>query len=125
MTVMVMLFNATFNNISRGRRDHDRMMVGFITAYAISAYHHWYCEFESRSGRGVQHYVIKLPPRYKWNQHQTNNKQTNNISVISWNQFYWWWKPENLEKTTDLLQVTDQLNHMMLYIKNMKKNFIL
>jgi hypothetical protein len=27
--------------------------------YAISAYHHW-CEFESRSGRGVQHYVIKF-----------------------------------------------------------------
>jgi hypothetical protein len=25
-------------------------------AYAISAYHHWCCDFESRSGRGVQHY---------------------------------------------------------------------
>ena len=24
-------------------------------------------------------------------------------------QFYWWKKPENLEKTTDLLQVTDKL----------------
>jgi len=22
--------------------------------------HHWCCEFESRSGRGVQHYVIKF-----------------------------------------------------------------
>ena len=29
-------------------------------SYAISAYHHWCCEFESRSGRGVQHYVIKF-----------------------------------------------------------------
>jgi len=28
--------------------------------YAISAYHHWCCEFKSRSGRGVQHYVIKF-----------------------------------------------------------------
>jgi hypothetical protein len=35
------------------------MVVGFYTTYAISAYHHW-CEFESRSGRGVQHYVIKF-----------------------------------------------------------------
>jgi len=30
------------------------MVVGFTTTYAISAYHHWCCEFESRSGRGVQ-----------------------------------------------------------------------
>ena len=37
-----------FQPISR-----DRMVVGFITTYAISAYHHWCCEFESRSGRGV------------------------------------------------------------------------
>ena len=32
----------------------------FATTYAISAYHHWCCEFESRSGRDVQHYVIKF-----------------------------------------------------------------
>jgi hypothetical protein len=37
-----------------------RMVVEFITTYAFSAYHHWYCEFGSRSGRGVQHYVIKF-----------------------------------------------------------------
>jgi hypothetical protein len=41
------------------RRGRDRMVVGFTTTYAISAYHHWCCEFESRSGRGV-HYVIKI-----------------------------------------------------------------
>ena len=40
-----------------GRR--DRMVVGFTTTYAISAYHHWCCEFESRSGWDV-HYVIKI-----------------------------------------------------------------
>ena len=34
--------------------------VGFATTQAISAYHHRCCEFESRSGRGVQHYVIKF-----------------------------------------------------------------
>jgi len=32
----------------------------FTTTYAISDYHHWCCEFESRSGRGVQDYVIKV-----------------------------------------------------------------
>jgi hypothetical protein len=35
--------------------DHGRdlMVVGFTTTYAISAYHHWCCEFESRSGWGL------------------------------------------------------------------------
>ena len=47
-------------NLIRGCRGRDRMVVGFTTTYAINAYHHWCCEFESRSGRGVQHYVIKF-----------------------------------------------------------------
>jgi len=34
------------------------MVVGITTTYAISAHHHWCCEFESRSGRAVQHYAI-------------------------------------------------------------------
>ena len=36
------------------------MVVGYATTYVISVYHHWCCEFDTRSGRGVQHYVIKF-----------------------------------------------------------------
>jgi hypothetical protein len=45
-----------------GRHGRDRMVVGFFftTIYAISAYHHWWYEFESGSGRCVQHYMIKF-----------------------------------------------------------------
>ena len=37
----------------RGRRGRDRMVVGFTTTHAISAYHHLRCEFEFYSWRGV------------------------------------------------------------------------
>jgi len=44
----------------RGR--HDRMVVGFITTYVISAFHHKSCSFEYCLGKVylIQHYVIKL-----------------------------------------------------------------
>ena len=34
-------------------RGRDRMVVGFTTTFAISAYHHKNCEFEPRSWRDV------------------------------------------------------------------------
>ena len=36
-----------------GRRDRDRMVVGFTTAYAISDHHYQSCEFEPCSWRGA------------------------------------------------------------------------
>jgi len=38
---------------TRGRRGHGRMVVGFTTIYAISAYDHYRCEFEPRSTQDV------------------------------------------------------------------------
>ena len=44
---------------TRGHRGHGRMVVGFITTYAITAYHHWR-EFKSHSGEvySIQHNVL-------------------------------------------------------------------
>jgi hypothetical protein len=39
------------------------------------------------------------------------NVTLNNISAISWRQFYWQRKPEYPEKTNDLWQVTNTLSH--------------
>ena len=41
-----------------GRHDHDGMVVGYTTTYAISANHHCSCEFRSRSWRGALHTTL-------------------------------------------------------------------
>ena len=45
-----------------GHCGRDRMVAGFTTTYAISAYHRLCCEFKPSSGKvySIQHYVIKF-----------------------------------------------------------------
>jgi len=90
---------------AKGRSGRDRMVVGFTTTYAISAYHHLRCELESWSGRDVQPFyvikfvsgwrqvgsflrVIRFPPPiklkycWKWRQTPSNKHIINIIHVI-------------------------------------------
>jgi hypothetical protein len=71
--------------MKRSRLGRDHMVVEFTTSYA---YHYWCCEFESRSGRGVQHYVI-TPTSEHFHMIlfvclMVLNATFNNISAISW-----------------------------------------
>ena len=57
-----MYYNVLFQLKQRDSRGRHRMLVGFITTYATSAYHHKRCEFESHSSEvySIQYYVIKF-----------------------------------------------------------------
>jgi len=85
-----MVINQTANNSvlhsqvksTGGCRGCDRMVVGFTTTYAISSYHHWCCEFESRSGRGVQHYVIKFDRSVVFSGSSINKTDRHDITAI-------------------------------------------
>jgi len=48
--------------ITGGRRCRERIAVGFTTTRAVSVYHHYHWEFESRSCEvySIQHNVINL-----------------------------------------------------------------
>ena len=76
------------------------MVVGFATTYAISACHHWWCESESRSRRGVQHCVIKFvshlrqvggfhrvlrfPPSIKLTSSSSSSSSSNRVQSSNW-----------------------------------------
>jgi hypothetical protein len=54
--ISMLTMSVIYNN--KGRR--DRMVAGYTTTYAISAYHNWCWVLDSNPGRGVQLYVIKF-----------------------------------------------------------------
>ena len=58
------------------RSGRGRMVIGFKTTYAISAYCHKHCEFKPGSGKVnlMQHYVIKFV---------SNLRQVGSFSLVS------------------------------------------
>ena len=63
---LYILYSLFFYQIQRGCRGSDRMVVRLITPYAISAYYHQRCEFESHSALYIFtkiHLIqVSLPP---------------------------------------------------------------
>jgi len=59
--ILIGIISPNFSSYNGGH-GRDRIVVGLITTYAISAYHLKHCEFESRSGKvySIHHYVIKF-----------------------------------------------------------------
>ena len=72
---VISFHNSFISCIYGGCISRDHMVVRFTTTYAISAYHYW-CEFESRSGQGIQHYVIKFVWLVTCQWFSPSNKQT-------------------------------------------------
>ena len=112
-------FNSYIYSHSTWRRDpcgHDRMVVGFTTTCAISAYNHLSSEFEHRSWRGVldtlcdkicQWFATGLwlssgfdhqwnwPPRNNWNIVESGVKHQNHNTPL--------WKPRRTIKVKILI----------------------
>ena len=51
--IITLFLTSGFKEIVRAVMFRDRMVVGFTTTWAFSAYHHLSCEFNSRSWWGI------------------------------------------------------------------------
>jgi hypothetical protein len=69
------------NNLHLNRGGHDHMVVGFTTTFAISAYHHWCCDYSGL--KGIGHRILSFGI-FVIVCLMVFNATFNNISVISW-----------------------------------------
>ena len=112
------LSGIAYSNIFGGRR-HCRvcMVVGFTTIYAISAYHHRCCEFESRSGPPVS--SSNKNDLYDKTERLLNVaintiKQTNNLifSIIRLQHFH---ILGNINKNVDIIKLCSMIQLLCTY----------
>jgi hypothetical protein len=74
---------------------HDHMVVGFTTTYAISTYHHWFCELKSCSWGGVLNTTIcdevcQWLATDLWFQCEYESRSWRGLLDITLFQFYQW-----------------------------------
>ena len=107
--VRVMVFNATFSNTSviswRSVLLVEETGVQEKTTYLPQV---------------IDKFIRNLPMKLMWGI-VVLNATLNNISVISWSQFYWWWKPEKplwYVQTFLVIRIKQEL------LKKNKKKFI-
>ena len=101
--------------IFMGRRGRDCMVVGFTTIYAIGAYHHWSCEFKSRSSEVYSiHYVIKFVSDWHIVESGVKNHQSS-LTVF-------WYCVDCGFKSNQIKQINQSINVILIIQNSTQRN---
>ena len=90
------------SNITKGRRSHDSIGVGFTTTCAISLYHHSSCDFELRSRQNVFNTTLC-------------------DQICQWHASGWWFSPGTPVSSTNKTDCHDITEILLKFVLNTQK----